>query len=67
VTFGEDTPEAILERLRPDVWAKGGDYAAEDLPEARVLARWGAKLVLLPFLEGRSTTRLLKEVALRAV
>jgi D-beta-D-heptose 7-phosphate kinase / D-beta-D-heptose 1-phosphate adenosyltransferase len=67
VTFGEDTPEAILERLRPDVWAKGGDYAAEDLPEARALARWGAKVVLLPFLEGRSTTRLLEEVAIRAV
>jgi rfaE bifunctional protein nucleotidyltransferase chain/domain/rfaE bifunctional protein kinase chain/domain len=65
VVFDEDTPEAVLERLRPDVWAKGGDYTVADLPEAAVLARWGGRVELLPFLEGRSSTRLAREAAQR--
>ncbi|MDQ4129708.1 MAG: PfkB family carbohydrate kinase, partial [Actinomycetota bacterium] len=34
--FDEDTPEAILERCRPDIWVKGADYAVAALPEAKV-------------------------------
>jgi rfaE bifunctional protein nucleotidyltransferase chain/domain/rfaE bifunctional protein kinase chain/domain len=66
VVFDEDTPEAVLDRLRPDVFAKGGDYAAADLPERALLAQWGGEVVLLPYLEGRSTTSLLEEVGRRA-
>ncbi|MFL6136300.1 MAG: D-glycero-beta-D-manno-heptose 1-phosphate adenylyltransferase [Frankiaceae bacterium] len=60
VVFDEDTPVTALERLRPDVWAKGGDYALTDLPESTVLSRWGGQAVVLPYLEGRSTTRLIR-------
>ena len=67
VVFDEDTPAAALERLRPDVWAKGGDYAGRELPEAAVLARWGGEVVLLPFLHGKSTTRIIEEASLRAI
>jgi D-beta-D-heptose 7-phosphate kinase / D-beta-D-heptose 1-phosphate adenosyltransferase len=63
--FDDDTPAAALERLRPDVFAKGGDYSAGDLPEAAVLARWGGQVVTLPYLAGRSTTRLVEEAARR--
>jgi D-beta-D-heptose 7-phosphate kinase / D-beta-D-heptose 1-phosphate adenosyltransferase len=62
VLFDEDTPEAVLERLRPDVWVKGGDYSLDDLPEASVLERWGGQAVILPYVAGRSTTRLIEEV-----
>jgi rfaE bifunctional protein nucleotidyltransferase chain/domain/rfaE bifunctional protein kinase chain/domain len=65
--FGEDTPVEVLRRLRPDVWVKGGDYRVRDLPEAPVLASWGGRAIVLPFLEGRSTTRLIEEAALHAV
>ena len=58
-------PEADLERLRPDVFAKGGDDALADLPEAALLATWGGQAVVLPYLEGRSTTQLMKEVVRR--
>jgi D-beta-D-heptose 7-phosphate kinase / D-beta-D-heptose 1-phosphate adenosyltransferase len=67
VPFDERTPEAVLARLRPDVFAKGGDYALADLPEAAVLAAWGGQAVVLPYLEGRSTTRLMKEVVRRDI
>ena len=58
VVFDEDTPADVLDRLRPDVWAKGGDYAGADLPEAAVLRRWGGQAVVLPYLDGHSTTAL---------
>jgi rfaE bifunctional protein nucleotidyltransferase chain/domain/rfaE bifunctional protein kinase chain/domain len=60
VVFDEDTPAAVLDRLRPDVWAKGGDYAGADLPEAAVLRRWGGQAVVLPYLDGHSTTALVE-------
>lgn len=60
VVFDEDTPSAVLETLRPDVWAKGGDYAGADLPEAAVLRTWGGQAVVLPYLDGHSTTALVE-------
>ncbi len=62
VVFDEDTPEAVLERLRPDLFAKGGDYAVGELPEAAAMSRWGGEVVILPYLDGRSTTGLLRTV-----
>ncbi|WP_329200773.1 MULTISPECIES: D-glycero-beta-D-manno-heptose 1-phosphate adenylyltransferase [unclassified Streptomyces] len=61
--FEEDTPERLLDRLRPDVWVKGGDYSAGELPEAEVLRRWGGQAVVLPYLDGRSTTSLAHRAA----
>jgi rfaE bifunctional protein nucleotidyltransferase chain/domain len=58
VVFGEPTPAAVLERLRPDVWVKGGDYAPDDLTEAPVVRRHGGEVVLLPYLVRHSTTDL---------
>jgi rfaE bifunctional protein nucleotidyltransferase chain/domain len=58
--FGEDTPHAVLDALRPDVWVKGGDYAGPALPEAELLAGWGGQVVVVPYLAGRSTTRLVQ-------
>ncbi|MGV9539669.1 D-glycero-beta-D-manno-heptose 1-phosphate adenylyltransferase, partial [Streptosporangium sandarakinum] len=57
--FDEDTPVAMIERLRPDVWVKGGDYTALDLPEAETVRRTGGESVILPLVSGRSTTNLI--------
>ncbi|MEW6636415.1 MAG: D-beta-D-heptose 1-phosphate adenosyltransferase, partial [Actinomycetota bacterium] len=65
VLFDEETPEAVLDRLRPDVFAKGGDYELKDLPEARLLESWGGRAVILPYVAGRSTTRLIEEAISR--
>jgi len=66
VVFDEDTPQALLERLKPDIFAKGGDYAVADLPEQRILEGWGGQVVLLPYLKGRSTSSLMQAMAERA-
>lgn len=63
VPFGEDTPAAVLTRLRPHLFVKGQDHAGAPLPERRVLAEWGGRVVLLPLLAGRSTTRILRAAA----
>jgi D-beta-D-heptose 7-phosphate kinase / D-beta-D-heptose 1-phosphate adenosyltransferase len=60
VVFDEDTPVPVLRRLRPDVFVKGGDYSGADLPERRAMEEWGGELVLVPYVDGRSTTRLVE-------
>jgi D-beta-D-heptose 7-phosphate kinase/D-beta-D-heptose 1-phosphate adenosyltransferase len=59
VVFDEPTPESVLSWLRPDIWVKGGDYAdgGPDLPESELVQRWGGQTVIVPYLDGRSTTR----------
>jgi D-beta-D-heptose 7-phosphate kinase/D-beta-D-heptose 1-phosphate adenosyltransferase len=59
VVFGQDTPEQALRELRPDIWAKGGDYTSHALPEAGLVHGWGGRVVVLPYLSGRSTTQIL--------
>jgi D-beta-D-heptose 7-phosphate kinase / D-beta-D-heptose 1-phosphate adenosyltransferase len=63
LVFGEDTPVDAIRRIRPDLWVKGGDYVATDLPEASVIKEWGGRAVTVPFHPGRSTTRLAAALA----
>jgi rfaE bifunctional protein nucleotidyltransferase chain/domain len=64
VPFDEDTPERLIERLRPEVHVKGGDYRPEDLPEARIVAEYGGKVIIVPLLEGRSSSETLRRMGL---
>jgi rfaE bifunctional protein nucleotidyltransferase chain/domain/rfaE bifunctional protein kinase chain/domain len=63
IIFDEPTPVAVLKRIRPHVFAKGGDYSGESLPETAVMRRFSGQTVILPSLEGRSTTRLISRAA----
>jgi rfaE bifunctional protein nucleotidyltransferase chain/domain len=65
VVFDEETPEAVLRELQPHVWAKGGDYGSQTMPEASVVEEGGGQVIVLPFLEGHSTTRLIEEASSR--
>jgi D-beta-D-heptose 7-phosphate kinase / D-beta-D-heptose 1-phosphate adenosyltransferase len=56
--FDTDTPIPLLDRLRPDLWVKGGDYTADGLPEADTVRAWGGRAVVVPYHAGRSTTQL---------
>ncbi|AWK72620.1 D-beta-D-heptose 1-phosphate adenosyltransferase [Rhodococcus oxybenzonivorans] len=59
VIFDESSPAEILERLRPDVWVKGDDYADKEIPEAEVVRRHGGDVVFVRVVDGYSTTRML--------
>lgn len=63
VLFSEDTPEAVLAAIRPDVHVKGGDYRLEDLPERRVVEEGGGRVVILPLVPSRSTSALVRRIA----
>ncbi|NHN54659.1 bifunctional heptose 7-phosphate kinase/heptose 1-phosphate adenyltransferase [Calidifontibacter sp. DB0510] len=66
VIFDEDDPCRLLATLRPDIWAKGGDYDPETLPEADLVRSWGGEVVILPFVAGMSTTGLVQTIVGRA-
>ena len=60
--FDEDRPDGLLEVVKPAVHVKGGDYREEDLPEAAVVHKHGGEVVILPLVEGRSTTNVIRRV-----
>lgn len=62
VIFDDATPERLIRAIRPEVHVKGGDYKADDLPEAAAVREFGGEVVILPLLEGRSTTTILKRL-----
>jgi D-beta-D-heptose 7-phosphate kinase/D-beta-D-heptose 1-phosphate adenosyltransferase len=62
IGFADDTPAAVIEALRPHVFAKGGDYRRETLPEAPVVERLGGAIHILPFVEDRSTSRIIERI-----
>jgi rfaE bifunctional protein nucleotidyltransferase chain/domain len=65
VVFDEDTPEAALAWLRPDVHCKGVDYApphGKPIPEATLVEGYGGRIVFLPLSPGLSTTELLRRI-----
>ena len=60
--FDEDTPQALIEQLRPDVIVKGGDYDMNTLPETASVRSWGGRAVAIPFEFQRSTTALIGKI-----
>lgn len=60
--FHESTPLALLARVRPEIYAKGGDYVMESLTETALVRTWEGRAVAIPFVEGRSTTSLVQRI-----
>lgn len=63
VPFSEDTPEALLAEIRPDVLVKGGDYAPHEVVGADLVRGYGGDVRVLSLVEGCSTTSLLDRAA----
>ncbi len=59
VLFDEETPLALIERLRPDVLVKGADYTRAAIVGADQVEAWGGRVVRVPLVPGASTTALL--------
>ena len=60
--FDEDTPLALIAQIRPDILVKGGDYDMAKLPETQVVQAYGGRAQALPFVDGYSTTALVKKI-----
>jgi rfaE bifunctional protein nucleotidyltransferase chain/domain len=69
--FGEETAMALVEALRPEIYAKGGDYArtpsgvGKPLPEVPVVLAAGGRIELLPLVPDTSSTDLIERVLAR--
>jgi len=61
-TFDEATPCELLQRCRPDIYVKGGDYDMESLEETRLMRGWGGRSLAIPFLQGYSTSAFVRRI-----
>lgn len=62
VPFEEDTPIRLISTIMPDVLVKGGDYAPENIAGAETVIRNGGEVRVLPFIEGHSTSGIIKRI-----
>lgn len=62
VIFEEDTPLELIKKIQPDVLVKGGDYSNEYVVGTNEVRARGGELVLIPFVEGKSTTNIIKKI-----
>ena len=60
VVFEQDTPLELIERLRPDVLVKGGDYSEDTIVGASQVRSWGGSVVVVPLTPGQSTTNIIR-------
>ena len=62
IPFGTPTPVPLLERVRPALYAKGGDYVISSLPEAPVVQGYGGHVHILSLVQGRSSTDIIARI-----
>jgi rfaE bifunctional protein nucleotidyltransferase chain/domain len=61
-SFGTLTPKAIIASLLPDILVKGGDYEADEIVGADDVRKAGGKVVVIPFVKGRSSSDIIKKL-----
>jgi rfaE bifunctional protein nucleotidyltransferase chain/domain len=62
ILFDEETPLQLIETIKPDVLAKGGDYTIETIVGAKEALARGGEVHVIPFLEGHSSTKLINKM-----
>ncbi|MCX4026096.1 bifunctional D-glycero-beta-D-manno-heptose-7-phosphate kinase/D-glycero-beta-D-manno-heptose 1-phosphate adenylyltransferase HldE [Endozoicomonas sp. SM1973] len=62
VSFAEDTPEALLALVKPDVLVKGGDYSVKQVVGAPIVESYGGEVAVLDFLDNCSTTAIVEKI-----
>ncbi len=62
VIFEDRTAEGLVAEIQPDIYVKGGDYRLEELPEAKIVASYGGRTVLVPEVPGRSSSNIIGKI-----
>ena len=62
VIFAEDTPDAIIKAVQPDVLVKGADWAADRIVGRETVEARGGRVVRMPIEEGHSTTAIVERI-----
>ena len=63
VFFGEDTPERLIEAIRPDILVKGADYKVNEIVGARFVKSYGGKIRRVRLSVGHSSSDLIKKLS----
>jgi len=66
IGFGADTPIRLIEKLRPDVLAKGGDWTIDSIVGREEVESWGGRVVRLKVTPGASTSNLISDIRRRS-
>ncbi len=61
--FDEDTPYNLIKQIQPDILVKGGDYTPDQVVGKDIVEANGGKVMILPFVEGKSSTNILKALS----
>jgi len=62
VVFDEDTPEKIIEALKPNVLVKGGDYTVDQVVGRKTVESLGGRVHIVPLVEGKSSSGLARRI-----
>lgn len=62
IPFEEDTPKKLIDQVRPDVLVKGGDYSPDNIVGADTVIQHGGKVEVIPFVDGHSTSAIIKKI-----
>ncbi|MFA5839932.1 MAG: D-glycero-beta-D-manno-heptose-7-phosphate kinase [Candidatus Margulisiibacteriota bacterium] len=62
IIFSESRPDNLIKIIKPDFHIKGGDYKVTQLPERKLVESLGGKVLVIPPIEGRSTTNIVKKI-----
>jgi D-glycero-beta-D-manno-heptose 1-phosphate adenylyltransferase len=62
IIFGEQTAEKLIRVIKPDIYVKGGDYVVANLPEAELIDKLGGEIVLIPEVQGRSSSNIINKI-----
>ena len=64
ISFTEDTPERLINEIKPDVLVKGGDYKVNQIAGAKAVLKNGGRVEIIPLLDGCSTSRIVESAIL---
>jgi D-glycero-beta-D-manno-heptose 1-phosphate adenylyltransferase len=62
IIFGEQTAEKLIRVIKPNIYVKGGDYVVAKLPESKVIEESGGEIVIIPEVQGRSSSNIIKKI-----
>jgi D-beta-D-heptose 7-phosphate kinase / D-beta-D-heptose 1-phosphate adenosyltransferase len=60
--FDETTPEKLIREIKPDILVKGDDYKIDEVVGREIVEGYGARVELIPIVQGHSTTQTLKKI-----
>ena len=62
IIFSQDTPINLIKKIKPHTLIKGNDYSVNQVVGHKEIKKWGGKVELIPLLQGRSSSKIIKKI-----